>query len=88
MSGGSVVFQLFSHVFDRFHHIRITWRAFYTFFNVNYCRTFRETILFTMGGRYHQKYYTCEMNGHKQKLFIVNTNDSLCLEMIEHNVVT
>jgi hypothetical protein len=37
MSGGSVVFQLFSHVFDRFHHIRIAWRAFYTFFNVNYC---------------------------------------------------
>jgi hypothetical protein len=41
-----------------------------------------------MGGRYHQKYYTCEMNGHKQKWFIINANDSLCLEMIEHNVVT
>jgi hypothetical protein len=41
-----------------------------------------------MGGRYHQKYYMCEMNGHKQKWFIINPNDSLCLEMIEHNVVT
>ena len=41
-----------------------------------------------MGGRYHQKYYTCEMNGHKQNRLIINKNDSLCVEMIEHNVVT
>jgi hypothetical protein len=40
-----------------------------------------------MGGRYHQKYYTCEMNGHKQKSFITNTNESSCLGMLEPNVV-
>jgi hypothetical protein len=40
-----------------------------------------------MGGRYHQKYYTFEMNGYKQKSFITNTNESSCLEMLEPNVV-
>jgi hypothetical protein len=40
-----------------------------------------------MGGRYHQKYYTCEMNGHKQKSFITNTNESSSLGMLEPNVV-
>ena len=34
-----------------------------------------------------QKYYTCEMNGQKQKSFITNTNKSSCLEMLEPNVV-
>ena len=29
-----------------------------------------------MGGRYHQNYYMCEMNRHKYKGFITNTNDS------------
>ena len=43
----------------------------------------KEVYELGMGGRYHQKYYTCEMNGHKQKSFITNTNESSCLEMLE-----
>ena len=46
-----------------------------------------QIIILYMGGRYHQKYYTCEMNGHKQKSFITNTNESSCLGMLEPNVV-
>jgi hypothetical protein len=40
-----------------------------------------------MGGRYHQKYYMCEMNGHKQKSLITHMNGSSCLEMLEPNIV-
>ena len=40
-----------------------------------------------MGGRHHQKYDTCEMNGHKHVRFIMNTSDSLSSEMKQRSLV-
>ena len=34
-----------------------------------------------MGSRYHQKYVTYEMKGHEHVRFVLNTGDSLSLEM-------
>ena len=44
-------------------------------------------IMFYMGGRHHQNYDTCVMNGHKHVRFIVNTSDSLSLEMKQRSLV-
>jgi hypothetical protein len=35
--------------------------------NILYNKVWAAVTTKNMGGRYHQKYYTCEMNGHKQK---------------------
>ena len=40
----------------------------------------------TMGGRHHQKCYTCEMNGHKRERFIVFKNGlTLCCYVTGQN---
>ena len=40
-----------------------------------------------MGGRHHQKYDTCKIKGHKHVRFIMNTSDSLSLEMKQRRLV-